>query len=292
MEIREKIVKELLHKIDVNMDTLAMEDSVNVFSEFIRALTLESEMLGTHKGRIASEIAASASMSVSASTGINTTKPQDPITNLIIFNDDIYSWDSHGRVRRLSNNNWETVAIFDEGIEKVATIFGYLCVSTIKTEERPSKIYKSSGGTTWELQQADAEVDESTKQQTEAADAYMRDLSVLFQLSGDHQKEVDEILARSASRAAKIAKAALSAVNESDMHRNANRETQLLDIIKAARKYVKQANLAAEAKHDTPGIYSVDSTLYLIMEESKELLSRMDSVVNESTKTLKDAGII
>ena len=271
--IREKIVKELLHKIEVNMDTLAMEDSVNVFSEFIRALTLESEMLGAHKGRIASEIAASASMSVGASTGINTTKPQDPITNLIIFNDDIYSWNRHGRVSRLSNNEWETVAIFDEGIEKVATIFGYLCVSTIKTEERPSKIYKSSGGTTWELQQTDAEVDESTKQQAEAADAHMKDLGILFQLSGDHQKEVDEIFARMGA----------SAISE---------VTQLLDIIKATRKYVKQANLAAEAKHDTPGIYSVDSTLYLIMEESKELLSRMDSVVNESTKTLKDAGII
>lgn len=263
MEIREKIVKELLHKIDVNMDTLAMEDSVNVFSEFIRALTLEAEMLGTHKGRIASEIAASALMSVNASAEINTTKEQDPIANLIIFNDCMYSWNRHGSVRRLSNNNWETVAIFDEGIDKMATIFGYLCLNTIKTEERPSKIYKSSDGATWELQQADTEEDESTKQQTEAAEAYMKDLGILFQSSGNHQKEVDEILAKM-----------------SDKHRNTNEVTQLFDIIKAARKYVEQANNIAEVKHDTPGAFYMDSTLYLIMEETKELLSRIDSVVN------------
>lgn len=246
--IREKIIEELLHKVGVTGGS---------------ALALETGLLKL------------------ASTETNTTKPQDPITNLIIFNDDIYSWDSHGLVRRLSNNNWETVAIFDEGIDKVATIFGHLCVSTIKTEEQPSKIYKSSGGTTWELQQTDAEVDESAKQQAEAADAHMKDLGILFQLSGDHQKEVDEIFVRMASRAASsTAGSSLSAVNASDMHRNANEVTSLLDIIKAARKYVEQTNENAEVKHDTPGIFYMDSTLYLIMEETKELLSRIDSVVN------------
>ena len=247
MEIREEIIKELLDKIEATLDATA------------------------------SEIAASALMSVSASSEINTAKPQDQVANLIIFNDDIYSWDRHGRVKRLSNNKWETVAIFVEGIEKVATIFGHLCVSTIKTEEQPSKIYKSSGGTTWELQQTDAEVDESAKQQAEAADAYMKDFSILFQLSGDHQKEVDEI----------FAKIGTSAINE---------VTSLLDIIKATRKYVEQTNHTAKVKHDTPGVFYMDATLHLIMEETKELLSRIDATVDvtvdASTKTLKDAGII
>lgn len=45
--IREKITKALLHKIEVNMDTLALEDSVNVFSEFIRAVALEADLLNS-----------------------------------------------------------------------------------------------------------------------------------------------------------------------------------------------------------------------------------------------------
>lgn len=177
-EIREKIIEELLHKIEVNMDTVAVEDSVAVFSEFVKALTLEANLVNP-----------------------------------------------------------------------------------------------------------DAEVDESAKQQTEAADAHMRDLGILFQLLGDHQKEVDEIFAR-------MDKSATATTNESDKHRNANEVTQLLDIIKSVRKYVKQAYLNAETRYATPGNFYMDESLYLIMEESKELLSRMDSVVNASTKTLKDAGII
>lgn len=81
MGIREKIIKELLHKIEVDMDAVALKDSVNVFSEFIRALTLESEMTGTHKDKIASEIAASASSAVLANSWINVTKQQAEAAN-------------------------------------------------------------------------------------------------------------------------------------------------------------------------------------------------------------------
>lgn len=126
MGIRKEIIKELLDKVEAMLDATAFE------------------------------IAASALSAVNASAEINATKPQDSITNLVIFNDDIYSWDRHGRVKRLSNNKWETVAIFDEGIDKMAIFCEHLCVNTIKTEEQPSKVYRSWDGETWELQKAGA----------------------------------------------------------------------------------------------------------------------------------------
>ena len=116
-----------------------------------------------------------------------------------------------------------------------------------------------------------------TKQQIEIVNAYEEKIDALFHPQGDHQKEVDEIFARMASSSAKIAGSAISATNASN--------EQLLDIIKAARKYVYQANFAAEEKHETLGIFYQDSSIYSAMEETKDLLSRIDAVVNASTKT-------
>lgn len=72
MEMREAITEKLLKNIIKDLrDGISGNNSVNIFSEFIKALALESDMLGMHKGKIVAEIAASALRVVNVSSWIN-----------------------------------------------------------------------------------------------------------------------------------------------------------------------------------------------------------------------------
>jgi len=68
------------------------------------------------------------------------------------------------------------------------------------------------------------------------------------------------------------------------MYSNYDNHKKAIDLLKIAKKFIVNAHVAAEAKHDSYGEYYMDYSLFEIMESTEKLISE----INETIKCFKE----